>query len=149
MGDTMKKTLTLILLVLLTANLAPAAVLRVPSQYPDIHAAVNAAVEGDTVLIADGIYSGERNRNIEFTGQNIVIMSENGPYECVIDLDKLGRAFYIHRYETNATVIEGLTICNGMTFTSGVYRNQGAGILIDRASPTIRNCIFQEDSARG
>ncbi len=38
--------------------------LHVPAEYATIQEAVDAAVSGDTILIAPGTYTGEGNRNI-------------------------------------------------------------------------------------
>jgi hypothetical protein len=41
-----------------------ASIIRVPADQPTIQAGLDAAVRGATVLVADGIYSGEGNRDI-------------------------------------------------------------------------------------
>lgn len=39
---------------------------HVPAEYPTIQSAVDAAGDGDTILIADGVYSGEGNFDQSF-----------------------------------------------------------------------------------
>ena len=62
-------------------------VIHVPADSATIQAGINGAVDGDTVLVADGIYTGNGNRDIEFEGKAILLMSENGPENCVIDCE--------------------------------------------------------------
>ena len=50
-------------------------------------------VDGDTVLVADGIYTGWLNKNLTFDGLAITVRSENGPDDCIIDCNGYGRAF--------------------------------------------------------
>ncbi len=56
-----------------------AATIRVPADQPTIQAGIDAAILGDTVLVADGTYTGDGNRDIDFGGKGIVLKSENGP----------------------------------------------------------------------
>ena len=48
---------------------------------------MDAAAEGDTVLVGPGTYTGPGNRDIELSGKAIVVVSENGPEETVIDCE--------------------------------------------------------------
>jgi len=141
----MKKLILLNLVVLLViASSAPAATRLVPDEYPTIQSAIDAANNGDTIIIADGIYTGEGNRDIEFLGKAITVKSVNGPKKCIIDIgasqaDKhIG--FYMHKGEREASVIEGFTIKGG-------YAYYGAGICCYGSSPTIMNCTFSGNSA--
>ena len=55
--------------------------------FNNIQAAINAAFDGDTVLVADGTYTGDGNRDIDFLGKAIMVRSENWPENCVIDCE--------------------------------------------------------------
>ena len=132
-----------VILILLFVNVASfAAVIRVPADQPTIQAGIDAAKAGDTVLVADGIYRGEGNVNINFGGKQILVKSQNGPKVTIIDSESRAntRGVTINNKETRVSVLEGFTIEKG--------RHQfGAGIFIDNASPTIRNCIITHNRA--
>lgn len=115
----------------------PAVILRVPSQYSTIQAAINAAVDGNLVLVADGTYWGTDNRDIEFFGKDITVASEHGPYECFIDCENTGPAFYFHHNEDYGSVLQGFTIQRG----GGPIH--GGGISCYQSSPRIRDCIIR------
>ena len=66
----MKKLFTLLLFIALLPSLH-ASIKNVPSQYSTIQAGINAAVDGDTILVAPGTYF----ENIQFRGKNIVVTS--------------------------------------------------------------------------
>lgn len=105
-------------------------------------AGVNAASEGDTVIVANGTYSGIGNNNIVIVLENITVKSANGPDDCTINLigSTLPAFAIIGNGITSATVIEGFTIKNGDGFQSGT-------ITISTASPTIRGNIFLNNLA--
>jgi hypothetical protein len=146
---------SLLLLALATSTTAAAAsarseTLHVPGDYATIQAAVDVAQAGDTVLVADGIWTGTGNRDIDPYGASIVIRSENGPEHCVIDCQGSysdpHRAFVIESGESRATVIDGFTIRRGSTLPGAVSDPfNGGGIRILQSSPTIRSCIFEDN----
>ncbi len=110
--------------------------------YETIQAAVNAAGDGDTVLVEDGIYMGEGNRDIDFNGKAITVRSVTGnPENCIIDCERAGRGFHFHTEEGPASVVSGFSIING------VHEEYGGGIYCDGSSPTIENCIISGNSA--
>jgi hypothetical protein len=120
--------------------------LRVPSEYPTIQDAVDAAADCDLVLVADGVYTGDGNRDIDFLGKSISVRSENGPEKCIIDCNASAtsehRAFYFfHREEGPESVVDGFTIMNGRM-------PQGAAIFCYNSSPTITGCIIKDNYAR-
>jgi hypothetical protein len=104
------------LLILLTfcASTGFAAVLHVPSQFQTIQEAVDAALDNDTVLIADGTYSGQFNHNIPFDGKPITVTSEHGSQTCIVDCGLDGRGFGFISGETQSSVLKGITIRNGL-----------------------------------
>lgn len=127
----------------LTVTGALATVLRVPSQYPTIQAGIDASVNGDTVLVADGTYTGNGNKELDFGGRAIVVMSENGPESCIIDCQGNGRGFYFHNGETATAEVYGLTVKNGH------HSMYGGGINITNSNPAFRYCVIVNCSTWG
>ena len=118
------------------------AVINVPAEYPTIQAAIDAAMTGDTILVADGTYKGPGNREIDFLGKAVVLKSKNGPNKSIIDCESAGRGVYFRHGEGPGAVLEGFTITNGSVPASWPGLSVGGGIVCDAASPTIvRNII--------
>ena len=115
------------------------ATIRVPTDYPTIQAGIDAAVDRDIVLVADGNYVGPGNKDLDFKGKAITVQSENGPESCVIDMQGNGRGFYFHSGETKSSVLSGFTITNGRA-------DYGGGIRCS-SEPTITNCIIIGNTA--
>ncbi len=144
----MKRRIVLAVMILFFPLPARAAVIHVPADQSTIQAGIDAAVAGDTVLVADGTYTGEGNRDIELQGKAITVRSENGPEQCHLDcqgsLAEPHRGFHIHSGEGEDTVIQGFTIRGGWTFDF-----YGGAILCEEASPTIRQNVIGQNHARG
>lgn len=114
--------------------------LYVPSYtYSDIQSAINAANDGDTIIVRDGTYTGDNNKNLNFGGKSITLKSENGPQYCIIDCQGSGRGFFIHG---GGPVVDGFTIKNGYISGGGEPHYHGGAIFCWGASPTITNCII-------
>lgn len=140
-----KATILSVVLFLGVSWITRASILHVPSDYPTIQAGIDAAVNGDTVLIADGTYSGIGNYNIDFNGKAIEVKSLNGPENCVVDCMTQGRGFNFQNGEGNNSALNGITIQNGYASD-----DNGGGILcMNSSSPAIVNCIVSGNSADG
>ncbi|MHC4615163.1 MAG: hypothetical protein ACYTAU_16500, partial [Planctomycetota bacterium] len=99
--------------VVLAATAHGGITIHVPGDQPSIGAAIAVAQRGDRIIVADGVYTGPDNRDMSFSGKDIVVRSANGPDNCIIDCQFQGRAFELLDGETRAAVIEGFTIRNG------------------------------------
>ena len=129
-----------VLLIILSSTTAFGAVIRIPGDYSTIQTGIDVASDGDTVLVADGTYTGINNKNLDFKSKAITVRSENGPEKSIIDCEGEGRGFYFHGGELEGSVISGFTIRNGNI-------DKGGGIYITYSSPTINNCIITENTA--
>ncbi|MFH1893549.1 MAG: hypothetical protein ABIK83_12815 [Candidatus Zixiibacteriota bacterium] len=124
----------------------PSTTVRVPGDHATIQAAIDAidsATTGWTVLVADGEYTGEGNRDISFKGKQITVRSVNGAgstiINCEADSSDPHRAFIFDGGEDSTSRLEGFTIKNG-------YANEGGAILCND-SPVITGCIFSNNTA--
>jgi len=115
---------------------------EVPVEYPTIQAGIDAALEGDTVLVHDGVYLGDGNRDLDFGGKNIVLMSVNGPEVTNIAVQgteaERHRAFIFNNGEDSTSVVMGFEI------EGGTY-NIGGAVLVDNCSPIFEDCFFSDN----
>ncbi len=114
-----------------------AAVIHVPADQLTIRHGMEAAADGDTVLVADGTWTGFWNTDLDFLGKAITVESENGPTACIIDCQVDGRGFIFQSGEDQASVVQGFTIANGI-------HGLGGGIHCLNSSPTIRNLVISQ-----
>jgi hypothetical protein len=122
--------------LLWTAGAVRAETIRVPADLPTIQAGIDAAGNGDMVLVADGTYSGSGNVNLNTHGKAITVASENGPLRCVIDGQGSGGGFIFNSGEDGNTLIDGFTFLN-------CAQSGGGAISCADSSPTIVNCIMR------
>lgn len=131
-------------------------IIYVPDDHEDVQAAIDASCDGDTIIVTDGIYTGDGNRDISFKGKTITLKSANGPENCIIDCDgnkaEPHRGFYFYNNEGPNTVIDGFTITNGFgpykKIYGSTYSRGGAIHCYNNGSPTIENCIIRNNQAR-
>ena len=115
--------------------------------YETIEAALAEAADGDTVLLHEGTYTGDGNRNVGFLGKAVVVASAAGdPHACIINCEALEggpdlRGFSFVSGEGRNTVLRGITVTNG-------YAEEGGALLIEGSSPTIVDCVFQGNRGR-
>ncbi len=115
-----------------------------PAHFNNIQAAIDDANDGDVVIVADGMYRGAGNRDIDFKGKAITVRSASGPENCIIDCNgteaEPHRGFYFHSGEDARSVLEGFIITHGYGANDWDERSVGGAILCTSSSPAIANC---------
>ena len=132
---------------------ASAKVLNVPDEYTTIQAGIDAASDGDTVLVAPGVYA----ECISFLGKNITVTGTD-PNDSsivgytIINGGKKGCVVTFKGTETSKAVLAGFTITGGtgtpekQTYTSTsliqyITYYEGGGINCAYGSPTITHNV--------
>lgn len=116
---------------------------------PTIQAAVWAAASGDTVLLANGTFTGDGNRDIDIFSSSVTVRSEAGdPSYCTIECGGSASephiAFDIRFGGSPPVTVEGITIINGYGPSGGALY-----IAMYAAQPcttVVRNCLFQDNT---
>lgn len=153
-----KKILFLIGVIILGAiNLfAFQITINVPNGFPTIQSAINEASNGDSIIVAPGVYY----ENLDFQGKELVIGSlfmldsnQNHISSTIIDgsnntLDNGGAVVVFDSGENQNSVLTGFTIRGGTGYLLGVeQRPEGGGIYVGNSSPTLKNLIITENSS--
>jgi parallel beta-helix repeat protein len=109
----------------------------VPDKYATIQEAIDAAVDGDVIVVAEGVYR----ENIDFKGKNIVLRSTDPDdpavvSETIIDGRGSGTVVSFRSGEGEGAVLSGFSI------------TRGSGILISGGStPLIEKCVIEDNTA--
>ncbi|GMU81130.1 MAG: hypothetical protein AMXMBFR47_10010 [Planctomycetota bacterium] len=107
-----------------------------------IRAALLVAGSGDTLVLADGTYTGPDNRDLHLAPDvDLVIRSANGPAACIIDCQALGRFLTLDGGQTFATLLDGLTIQNGNAASAG------AVLVSESSSLAVATCTFTNNQS--
>jgi hypothetical protein len=115
-----------------------AATIHVPADQLTIQAGVDAALEGDTVLVAPGTYTGPGNYNILLDGKGLVIRSEAGPAVTIIDCEGGGSGVTLTGPMAFDPIIDGFTV-RGRTGYSG------SALYAADCAPLIKSCVFADN----
>ena len=137
------RLLSLVFLCLVLS--ARAATINVPSDQASIQAGINAANNGDTVLVAPGTYY----ENIDFKGKAITVTSSAGAATTIIDggaAPGLATVSF-QSHELRNSVLSGFTIQNGGNQTAS--SRGGGGVYVANTGPTILNNIITKNACNG
>lgn len=127
--------------------------INVPDDYTTIQSAIDASINGDTILVEPGIYY----ENINFKGKNITLASrfifdENEEYisNTIIDGSNKASAITFENGESDSTKLIGFTIQNGLASNWSQSKGTGGGIICSNASPIFENLnILDNFGSRG
>lgn len=71
------------------------------------------AVDGDEVVVADAVYTGDGNTFIQYYGKAITLRSTNGSANCIIDCEgSEDPAIRIEGVVSGTAILDGFTIIN-------------------------------------
>ncbi|NIP55437.1 MAG: hypothetical protein GWN94_24155, partial [Phycisphaerae bacterium] len=112
----------------------------VPVEVDSIQRAINASIDGDTILVSKGTY----NESIDFEGISCTLTSTD-PNDWSVTANTI-----INADDPNAYVVtfenseDANSVLKGFTITGG-----DVGIYCDGASPTISNCVITNNISAG
>jgi hypothetical protein len=150
------QTIPLMLIMVLFCPLASGRVIYVDddgqADFDNIQAGIDAADDGDTVLVAPGEYV--ITEPITFRGKAITVKSEAGPEQTIIRMGtpadtNRGSVIVFENNETVASVLDGFTITAGRgSWVASVSASGGGGIFFDASSGTVSNCAIVRNRAK-
>ncbi|CAE7746791.1 grlQ [Symbiodinium necroappetens] len=123
-------------------SLVCAGVINVPADQPTIQAGIDAAVAGDEVVVAPGVWF----ERIDLLGKSITLRSVDPDDPAtvdatIIDGEENGTVITCDSGEGEGTIVAGLTIRNGQT-------DYGAGgMLCVGSSPVLYRCVFRDNNS--
>jgi len=110
--------------------------LNVPAQYPTMQAGIDAATDGDTVLVAAGTYT----ENLVWEGKSIALIGA-GADVTTINGNQSGSCLVMRNVPETGRV-------EGFTFTGG-WAESGAGLRLDCSCPTVTKNTIRANWSTG
>jgi len=107
--------------------------------YSAIQPALTAILDGGTINVMEGTYSGPLNRNLYYSGKQIILIAPSGGV--TIDCGSAGRAFSITDSGASGSEVHGIDVVGG---SDGSY---GGAVLCLGASMIFDSCSFTGCSA--
>lgn len=148
------------ILIFCSVNTTKCQIIHIPSDYSSIQEGINAALNGDTVLVDEGTYF----ENINFRGKEIVVASRFiivGDYihinNTVIDGSQsaepdTGSCVIFGSGEGSGAVLAGFTITGGtgtnFDFGGGAVFREGGGIIMNNSSAIIKNNLIINNESK-
>lgn len=134
----MKRIIFVLSVLSALSSLSYARILNVPDDFDTIQAGIDAAEEGDTVLVQPGIYE----ENIDFIGKAIAVFGDfDDPSNVIIDGSERGSVVTFSHDEPEGAMLLGFTIRNG-------FNENGGGILCNGiARPVLKHLIVTSNRA--
>jgi hypothetical protein len=144
----------------------------VPGDSATVQLGINGALDGDTVFVAAGTYSGPGNEAIRFLGKKILLKSEAGPEQTILLTLDTVRTIIFDNGEDSNSILDGFTISGGYEedfdwsyfyrggisskgaspiiqncVVSGCFAFPGGGAYFEGGKPVVKNCIFKNNHA--
>ena len=110
------------------------------ADFDNIQAAVDAASDGDEIVVMPGTYTGSGDYAVNMNGKAILLRSQQGPDKTIISGQGQRVVIFCGNNETSSTTISGFKIVQGNSTFGGGMRFSGA-------SPIVENCIFENNTA--
>lgn len=119
--------------------------IRVPEDAPTIKAALEQAMDGDRIDIAGGSWIG----GIDLAGKSVLLKGRSPGRTLLVGPIEGGPVIMCTNGEGPGTVFEDLIIREGSGYPVAGFKRLtiGGGLMCDGASPTVRRCVFERNTA--
>jgi hypothetical protein len=98
-------------------------------------------MDGDSVLVAPGTYSGDGNTNVSLLGKRLLLAGGGAAGETTIDGGDAARAFVLMSGEPSGTRITRFTFFN----CNAPGDDDGGAIFMSNATARIDSCVFRDN----
>jgi hypothetical protein len=118
-------------------NAAPGGNGSLAAPFDNLSDAFDLAIDGWTIKVADGVYSGPENRDLQFSARSLNVLSLGGSGACTIDLQQSGSAFIASGAGADIHI-------TGFTIKNGLGASNPGGLLVDHGvTVTLEDCLFR------